>query len=99
MNKFYDEKIAATVGHEAALEIALKGAELGSAVESFNAIRRARGMPSLQEEDAAYLQSIRDDVAEGFGHLHDPMSVAEAMGYPITDEIREASARFYGDED
>ncbi len=96
MNKFYDPKMAALIGHEAALEVALKGAELGAAIESFNAIRRAKGLPSLQEEDAAYLQSIRDDVARGEAHFHDPLSVAEAMGWPITDELREASERLYG---
>lgn len=96
MNKFYDKTIAANAGHEAALELALKGAESVAAVEYFNAVRKAKGQPSLQEEDAAYLQSIRDDVAEGFAYLHDPLSVAEAMGWPITDEIEEASKRFYG---
>lgn len=97
MNKFYDEKIAANVGHEAALEIALKGAELGAAVESFNAIRRAKGLPSLQEEDAAHLQTVRDDVAAGLGDLHDPLAIAEAFGLPITDEVWKASAKFHGE--
>ncbi|MBN3851954.1 hypothetical protein G3N59_01050 [Paraburkholderia sp. Ac-20340] len=96
MNKFYDKNIAALVGHELALEVALKGAESSAAFESFDAIRKAQGLPSIHDEDREYLQTIRDDVAEGFEYLHDPLSVAEACGRPVTEEVRAASDRFHG---
>lgn len=96
MNKFYDKQIANNVGHEAALEVALKGAELSAEIDSLNAIRHARGLPSLQEEDEAFQREIREIIAECGEDGLDPLLVAEVLGRPITDEIREASDRFLG---
>lgn len=87
MNKFYDKNLAATAGHEAALEVALNSAQLAADIESFNAIRRAQGRPSLEEQDEIDRREMAALIAEFGPEDFDPDTVAWALGHePPTDE-------------
>ncbi len=100
MNKFYDKQLAATVGHEAALEIALQSAQLAADLESFNAIRRAQGRPSLEEQDEIDRREIAALIAEFGPEGFDPDTVAWALGHePPTDEELIAAGWSTGMED
>ncbi|WEY37769.1 hypothetical protein [Paraburkholderia sp. SUR17] len=87
MNKFYDRNLAATAGHEAALEVALNSTRLAADIESFNAIRRAQGRPSLEEQDEIDRREMAAIIAEFGTDGMDPDVVAWALNLePPTDE-------------
>jgi hypothetical protein len=67
MTKFFDKEIAANIGHVAALEIAALGAQLHAEIESINAVRKAQGRPSLEDEeerDRAEFAELMDEFGE-----------------------------------
>ncbi|WP_321951932.1 hypothetical protein [Paraburkholderia bannensis] len=86
MNKFYDKQFAVGVGHEATLELALAGSALVAEVETMNAIRRAQGRPSLEEQDEIDRNEAAQLIAElGTDGMH-PHFVAWALGLPAPED-------------
>ncbi|WP_322095135.1 hypothetical protein [Paraburkholderia bannensis] len=86
MNKFYDKQFAAAVGHEATLEIALTGSALVAEVEAMNAIRRAQGRPSLEEQDEIDRKEAAQLIAELGTDGLTPHFVAWALGLPAPED-------------
>lgn len=86
MNKFYDKQLAAQVGHEATLEIALTGSALVAEVEAMNAIRGAQGRPSLEEQDEIDRKEAAQLIAETGTDGMDPDFVAWALGLPAVED-------------
>lgn len=66
MTKFFDKDIAAAAGHITAVEIAAVAAEIHADMICANALRKAQGRPSLEEEEAEDKAFFRELIAEGF---------------------------------
>lgn len=80
MSKFFDKEIAEECGYGFALELAALGAKLHAEIEAINALRKAEGRPSLEEEDAqnrAEFAALMDEYGE---EGYDPDMVAWARG-------------------
>ena len=86
MNKFYDKQFASTVGHEEALKIALAGSALAAEIEAMNAIRRAQGRPSLEEQDEIDRKEAAQLIAELGTDGMDSDFVAWALGLPAVED-------------
>jgi hypothetical protein len=77
MKKFFDKDIAAEAGYLTALEIAAASAQLHTDLVAMAALRKAKGRPSLEEEEGDDKAFFRELIAEGFPL--DPEVVAWAL--------------------
>ncbi|WP_157903240.1 hypothetical protein [Cupriavidus malaysiensis] len=65
MSKFFDKKLEEELGTAAALQIAAIGAKLRSQMDAIDAVRIAKGRPTLQEEMEEAEADIRQMIANG----------------------------------
>ncbi|WP_150124066.1 hypothetical protein [Cupriavidus nantongensis] len=71
MTKFFDKKLEEELGTGAALQIAGMAAELGARIETYNALQKANGMPTLDEEWEEAEDYVRQMVARGEARRED----------------------------
>ena len=77
MTKFFDKDIEEQLGTGAALHLAALASELRGKMDSFDAIRKAQGKPSLQEEMDEAIEYVRQMVARGEARREDYPEIFE----------------------
>jgi len=77
MTKFFDKKLADELGTGAAVAISALAADLRSKMGTFDAIRKAKGMPTLQEEMDEAIDYVRQMVARGEARREDYPEIFE----------------------
>lgn len=77
MTKFFDKRIEEQLGTGAALQLAALASELRGKMDSFDAIRKAQGKPSLQEEMDEAIEYVRQMVARGEARREDYPEIFE----------------------
>jgi hypothetical protein len=77
MTKFFSQDLAGNVGYGIATEIAAVSSELHTDLQRLAAVRKARGLPTFDEQEAADKVEFRQMIVEGVEF--DPDVVAWAL--------------------
>lgn len=77
MTKFFDKKTEEELGTGTALQLAIATSELRGKIETYNAIRRAQGKMTLQEEIDDAIDFIKEMVANGEARREDYPEIFE----------------------
>jgi hypothetical protein len=78
MTKYFDNTLADEIGYGAATQIAAVAQELHTFIETANAVRKAAGRPTIEEEEDQSRAEFREMMDEG--HRFDPDVEAWARG-------------------
>ncbi|AZG13829.1 hypothetical protein [Cupriavidus pauculus] len=77
MTKFFDKDLEEQLGTGAALQIAALASELRGQMDSYDAIRKAQGKPTLEEEMDEAIEYVRQMVARGEARREDYPEIFE----------------------